>query len=156
MKQSFYLLLGCLLIMSCQEKKQIDLAAEAEALMATSREWAQSQSNEEYLSYWTEDAQLTQSGQPTLRGHEAIMGMLDGTADIPGFKVMWEPYEAHVSEGGDMGYLLEKTSFTMNDSLGNPMTQYYRTVTIWKKQEDGSWKCVVDQLSEDPNMTSIE
>ena len=142
--------------MSCQEKKQIDLAAEAEALMATSREWAQSQSNEEYLSYWTEDAQLTQSGQPTLRGHEAIMGMLDGTADIPGFKVMWEPYEAHVSEGGDMGYLLEKTSFTMNDSLGNPMTQYYRTVTIWKKQEDGSWKCVVDQLSEDPNMTSIE
>lgn len=156
MKQSFYLLLGCLLIMSCQEKKQIDLAAEAEALMATSREWAQSQSNEEYLSYWTEDAQLTQSGQPTLRGHEAIMGMLEGTADIPGFKVMWEPYEAHVSEGGDMGYLLEKTSFTMNDSLGNPMTQYYRTVTIWKKQEDGSWKCVVDQLSEDPNMTSIE
>ena len=83
MKQSFYLLLGCLLIMSCQEKKQIDLAAEAEALMATSREWAQSQSNEEYLSYWTEDAQLTQSGQPTLRGHEAIMGMLEGTADIP-------------------------------------------------------------------------
>ena len=142
--------------MSCQEKKQIDLAAEAEALMATSREWAQSQSNEEYLSYWTEDAQLTQSGQPTLRGHEAIMGMLEGTADIPGFKVMWEPYEAHVSEGGDMGYLLEKTSFTMNDSLGNPMTQYYRTVTIWKKQEDGSWKCVVDQLSDDPTMTSIE
>lgn len=142
--------------MSCQEKKQIDLAVEAEALMATSREWAQSQSNEEYLSYWTEDAQLTQSGQPTLRGHEAIMGMLEGTAEIPGFKVMWEPYEAHVSESGDMGYLLEKTSFTMNDSLGNPMTQYYRTVTIWKKQEDGSWKCVVDQLSEDPTLTSIE
>ena len=156
MRRLVYGLLGCLLIISCQEKKQIDHAAEAEALMETSRKWAQSQSNEEYLSYWTEDAQLTQSGQPTMRGHEAIMEMLEGTSEIPGFQVMWEPYEAHVSESGDMGYLLEKTSFTMNDSLGNPMTQYYRTVTIWKKQEDGSWKCVVDQLSDDPTLTSIK
>ena len=155
MKTTLYLLLGGLLIISCQENK-IDQAAEAEALMATSREWAQSQSNEEYLSYWTEDAQLTQSGQPTMRGHEAIMQMLEGTSDIPGFTVMWEPYEAHVSASGDLGYLLEKTAFTMNDSLGNPVTQYFRTVTIWKKQEDGSWKCVVDQLSEDPTLSSIK
>ena len=156
MKQLFYLLLGCLLVIGCQEKKQIDYEAEAKALMETSRAWAQSQSNEEYLSYWTEDAQLTQSGQPTLRGHEEIMGMLESTNDIPGFSVMWEPYEAQISESGDMGYLLEKTYFTMNDSLGNAMTQYFRTVTIWKKQEDGSWKCVVDQLSEDPTLTSIK
>ena len=156
MKKLLYLLLGGLLIISCQEKKEVDHAAEAEDLMATSRAWAQSQSNEEYLSYWTEDAQLTQSGQPMLRGHEAIMGMLESTKDIPGFQVMWEPYEAQISESGDMGYLLEKTSFTMNDSLGNPMTQYFRTVTIWKKQEDGSWKCVVDALGEDPTLTSIK
>ncbi len=103
MKKLLYLLLGCLLIISCQEKKEVDLAAEAEDLMATSRAWAQSQSNEEYLSYWTEDAQLTQSGQPMLRGHEAIMGMLESTKDIPGFQVMWEPYEAQISETGDMG-----------------------------------------------------
>lgn len=156
MKTTLYLLLAGLLIISCQEKNQIDQAAEAEALMATSREWAQSQSNEEYLSYWTEDAQLTQSGQPMMRGHEEIMQMLEGTSEIPGFKVMWEPYEAYVSSGGDLGYLLEKTSFTMNDSLGNPMTQYFRTVTIWKKQEDGSWKCAVDQLSEDPALSAIK
>lgn len=156
MKATFYLSLACLFMLSCQEKNQVDQAAEAELLMATSREWAQSKTNEEYLSYWTEDAQLTQSGQPMMRGHEALKGMLDSTKDIPGFKVMWEPYEAYVSSSGDLGYLLEKTSFTMNDSLGNPMTQYYRTVTVWRKQEDGSWKCVVDALSEDPELTSIE
>ncbi len=156
MKQLVFLLLGCLLIISCQEKKQIDLEAEAENLMATSREWAQSQTNEEYLSYWTEDAQLSQSGQPMLRGHEAIMAMLESTKDIPGFKVMWEPYEAHISENGDMGYLLENSSFTVNDSLGNPMTQYFRTVTIWKKQDDGKWKCVVDHVASDPQLTSIK
>ncbi len=156
MKPLVYLLLTALIVVGCQEKKQIDYEAEAETLMATSREWAQSQTNEEYLSYWTEDAQLSQSGNPTIRGHEAIMGMLESTADIPGFKVMWEPYEAQISENGDMGYLLEKTSFTMNDSLGNPMTQYFRTVTIWKKQDDGNWKCVVDHLAADPELTSIE
>ena len=156
MKSLVYLLLGCLLIVGCQEKKQIDLEAEAENLMATSRAWAQSQTNEEYLSYWTEDAQLCQSGQPMLRGHEAIMAMLESTKDIPGFKVMWEPYEAHISENGDMGYLLENSSFTVNDSLGNPMTQYFRTVTIWKKQDDGKWKCVVDHVADDPQLTSIK
>ncbi|MCX2718677.1 YybH family protein [Lentiprolixibacter aurantiacus] len=156
MKKIIYFLLAVLLITACEEKKQIDLEAEAEALMATSREWAQSQSNEEYLSYWTEDAQLSQSGYPMMRGHEAIMGMLESTKDIPGFKVMWEPYEAHVSESGDMGYLLENSSFTMNDSLGNPMTQYFRTVTVWKKQDDGKWKCVVDHLAADPQLTSIK
>lgn len=156
MKTFFYLLLAVFFVMGCEEKKQIDLEAEAQNLMATSREWAQSQTNEEYLSYWTEDAQLCQSGQPMLKGHEAIMAMLESTKDIPGFKVMWEPYEAHISENGDMGYLLEKSSFTVNDSLGNPMTQYFRTVTIWKKQDDGKWKCVVDHVAADPELSSIE
>jgi len=31
-----------------------------------------------------------------------------------------------------------------NDSLGKPMTQYNKAVSIWRKQADGSWKDAVD------------
>ena len=154
--QKYFLMTAIgLFLLGCQQQPTIDKAAEAEKLMETSREWAKSKSNEEYLSFWHENAKLMQPGQATLHGHKDISVMLKSTEDIPGFAVDWEPQEAHISESGDMGYLIEKTSFTMNDSLGNPMTEFYKTVTIWKKQEDGSWINVVDIFNADPSITAI-
>ena len=155
MKKLILLAVSGLFLISCQQTEPVDREAEAEKLMETSRAWAKSQSNEEYLSYWHENAKLMQTGLPTLNGHDEIWEMLESTKDIPGFAVDWEPHEAYVSESGDLGYLIEKTSFTANDSLGNPMTEFRRTVTIWKKQEDGSWINVVDILTADPTITSI-
>lgn len=40
---------------------------------------------------------------------------------------------------------------TMPDSTGALMTQYNKVVTVWKKQEDGSWKNVVDMWNSDPS-----
>ena len=147
--------LGVFLINCQPQPPAVDQAAEAEKLMETSRQWAKSKTNEEYLSYWHENAVLLAPGQPALNGHGDISKMLESTKDIPGFAVDWEPQEAFVSESGDLGYLIERTSFTMNDSLGNPMTEFHKTVTIWKKQEDGSWINVVDMYNHDPSITSI-
>lgn len=143
-------------LLGCQPQPQIvDQAAEAEKLMEASRNWAKSKTNEEYLSYWHENAKLMPPGQATLNGHKDIGAMLDSTKDIPGFAVDWEPQEAFVSASGDVGYLIERLSFTMNDSLGNPMTEFHKSVTIWKKQDDGNWINVVDIHNTDPSITSI-
>ncbi len=155
MKKLILLAVFGLFLIGCQQTETVDREAEAEKLMETSRAWAKSQSNEEYLGYWHENAKLIQPGQATLNGHDEIWEMLESTKDIPGFAVDWEPQEAYVSENGDLGYLIEKTSFTINDSLGNPVTEFYKTVTIWKKQEDGNWINVVDILSPDPSITSV-
>ncbi len=144
MKNAMRLCASLLLLAACQQAPQVDLEAEKQALMETSRQWARSQSNEEYLSFWAESATVALEGQPTYHGHAEIMGMLEGATDVPGFHITWEPYEARIAASGDLGYLLERTTFTMNDSLGNPMVTRYRTTTIWEKQEDGQWKCVVD------------
>jgi ketosteroid isomerase-like protein len=40
--------------------------------------------------------------------------------------------------------MIEQNQITVNDSLGNPITEKNKGVTIWKKQPDGSWKNVVD------------
>jgi len=133
--------------------------AEAEILLELSREWAQSAATddpEKTLSYWAEDAVLMQPDRPALKGHENIRQMLEETKNIPGFEVSWEPREAFVSQSGDLGYGLTINYFKMLDSLGNTVTVFNKGVEIWKKQEDGSWKKVVDTFNEDPTLTSIK
>jgi ketosteroid isomerase-like protein len=39
----------------------------------------------------------------------------------------------------------DRISFTTPD--GKSVTQENRAIAIWKKQADGSWKCVVDVMN---------
>ena len=108
------------------------------------------------MRYWADDALLIAPGQPTLRGKEEISKMLDTETGIPGFEVNWEPKEAVVSKSGDLAYLIENLSIAMDDSLGNQVATFYKSVTILKKQADGTWKNVVDTYNTDPSVTSLK
>ncbi|NJB84329.1 uncharacterized protein (TIGR02246 family) [Lewinella marina] len=143
------LLAGCLLALGCGEEP-VDREAEAERLMQASRDWsaaAQARDVEKTLDYWAEDAVVITAGQPELRGRQAIRGMIEGSFADPNFAISWEPVSAEVSESGDLGYLIEDSRMTMADSTGSPLEQEFRSVTIWKRQADGSWKNVVDVMS---------
>jgi len=156
MKNLIYIFILLITFSCCNEQQVVDQQAEAETLMETSRQWAKMESKEDILSYWADDAIFIGSGMPSIRGKDQLANMLDATENIPGFNVTWEPHEAYVSIGGDMGYLIENLAVTYNDSLGNPVTEYRKAVTIWKKQADGNWKNVVDINSEDPSVTSLK
>jgi uncharacterized protein (TIGR02246 family) len=139
-------------IISCNQK-EVNTKSEGEKLMQTSREWSQktaSKNADTILSYWTDDAVVISAGEPTLKGKDAIRGMVEGGFKNPGFQISWEPKSAEIAKGGDMGYLLETTKITMTDSLGKASVVNFNAVTIWKKQTDGSWKCAVDVLSPIP------
>lgn len=118
---------------------------EAERLMQTSRDWAKVASSgdvDAVVNYFAEDAVLISSDQAPVRGRAALRAHLGQTLKLPGFRISWEPLEAHVS--GDMGYMLERTTLTMTGPQGAPVTQQLQAVTVWRKQADGSWKNVVD------------
>jgi ketosteroid isomerase-like protein len=136
-----------------------DRKAEAEKIMELSREWAKSAQTtdvEKVLSYWSDDAIVMAPNQPTTRGKDALKKMLEMNATIPGFEVNWEPKEAYVSESGDLAYSIGVNYMKMLDSEGNKMTIFHKGVEVWKKQEDGSWKCVVDIFNTDPSLTAIK
>lgn len=73
--------------------------------------------------------------------------MVEGGYKNPSFKISWEPKTAEISKSGDLGYLIEDSQITVNDSTGKPVTQNFKSVTVWKKQADGTWKNVVDVMS---------
>ena len=148
MEKQIIIALMMITFISC--KQNVDTKAEGEKLMQVSRDWSKSaQTNdvEKTLSYWADDAIVISSGQPTLHGKKEIRQMVEVSFKSPGFKISWEPESAEISKNGDMGYLIEHDDMTMNDSTGKAVTQQYKSLTIWKKQTDGSWKNVVDVMS---------
>lgn len=158
MKKSFYVLLLALTLFCCTNQP-VDQNAEAEKLMELSRKWAlqaQTKDNESILSNWAPDAIVMPPGQAALKGHDAIRKMLDESSNIPGFEINWEPKEAYVSQSGDLGYVIANNYIKMTDSLGNTITTFNKGVEIWKKQQDGSWKNVVDIFNHDPTLTAIK
>jgi ketosteroid isomerase-like protein len=152
MRKHLIILILPIALSACKEDK-VDTKTEGEKLMQLSRDWSKSaatDSIEKTISYWAEDAIVMSPGEPALKGKQAIRGMIEGSSKIPGFRISWEPLSVVVSKSGDMAYMIEQNQITVNDSLGNPITQYNKSVTIWRKEADGSWKNVVDMWNAEP------
>jgi len=131
----------------------VEHKSEGEKLMQLSREWSKSagtDSLEKTLSYWADDAVVMSPGEAPIKGKAAIREMVLGTKKIPGFKISWEPLSVTLSKDADMAYLIEQNQITVNDSIGRPMTEFNKSVTIWRKEPDGSWKNIVDMWNSEP------
>lgn len=63
-----------------------------------------------------------------------------------GFKLEWEPLYADASDDGTLGYTWGYFKITAppKDGKGDPRISLGMTLTIWKRQSDGSWKWVFD------------
>lgn len=152
MKKHIPIALTLMIILSCNQQKT-DPKAEIDKVMQTSREWSKTVSThdlEKTLGYWADDAVVLSAGQPMLTGKKEIGKMVAESFKTPGFTMSWEPLSGEVSQGGDMAYLIEKETMTMNDSTGKTITLHSKGVSVWKKQTDGSWKNVVDAATPEP------
>lgn len=59
-------------------------------------------------------------------------------------KVQWSPDFTDASEDGNLGYTYGKYTWRVQDSIGK-ISEYKGVFhTVWKKQNDGSWKYVWD------------
>jgi uncharacterized protein (TIGR02246 family) len=148
------LILNALILLSCNESK-VDTHAEGEKLMQLSREWSQVASSgdvEKTVGYWADDAVVISAGQPVHKGKEPIRKMVQDSYRMPGFRISWQPQSVEVSESGDMAYLLENSQITFTDSTGKKVTLNNKSVSIWRRQADGSWKNAVD-ISTPESMT---
>ena len=139
--------------MGCDQTK-IDKKAEGEKIMQLSKEWAQivaTKDVDKIVSYWANDAFVMQEGQAPLKGKQAIRQMVEESFKIPGFSISWQPESVEVSDNGDMAYMIENTQVSFSDSTGKTITLKNKAVSIWRKQQDGSWKNAVDISTADPS-----
>ena len=59
-------------------------------------------------------------------------------------KLTWEPIFADIAASNDLGYTIGEWTYAVTDSTGVVSKSYGHYISVWKKQDDGSWKYVFD------------
>lgn len=132
----------------------LDAAAESSKLAQRDADWSsvsfEGKDIERIVSYWSDDAHLLQPGLPPIEGKSAIRAFVTASLKIPGFKIHWESDKPVLSPDGKMAYVLSKVETTAPGANGTLESTHGRSVTVWRRGEDGTWRCVVDISNDAP------
>lgn len=96
-----------------------------------------------WVSYFAEDGVVVTS-KSDIKGKEAIRSEMSKVFSLKDFSLRWEPIDAQVSDGGDLGFTYGKYKRSYIDSEGKLISSTGKYTSIWKKQVDGSWKIILD------------
>jgi uncharacterized protein (TIGR02246 family) len=110
-------------------------------------EWsgaAQGRDVDRVVSFWADDAIVFPPGSPPLKGKPAIREFVAKSYQTPGFSISWKTTNVAVSRSGDLAYArgTNRVSFTGLD--GRQVTVEGKAVTVWRREKEGIWKCVID------------
>jgi ketosteroid isomerase-like protein len=132
----------------------LDLDAERKKLLQRDADWAALASKggdvETIVSYWTDDAVVLPPGQPAVEGKAALRDYVLKSLRIPGFGITWKTTMATLSADGSLAYLMGDNRITMQGPGGKPIAIVGRALTVWRKEQDGQWRCAIDIWNEPP------
>jgi ketosteroid isomerase-like protein len=138
---------------ACQTKTAADTRAADEATLRNlDAEWSKAAGAKDVdktASYYSDDALIMPPNSPTLQGKAAGRAMWQAMFTVPGFGGGWKATRVEVAQSGDLGYVTGTYEINETDASGKPHTDTGKYLEIWKKQADGSWKCVVDMFNSD-------
>jgi len=136
---------------ACQNQMAQDTrAADENALKTLDSEWSKAagaKDVDKIVSYYSDDAIVLPQNSPPITSKEQIRAMWKSMLGAPGFSGGWNVTKVDVARSGDLAYVTGSYEMTENDANGKPQTDRGKYVEVWKKQADGSWKCVVDMFS---------
>jgi ketosteroid isomerase-like protein len=138
-----------------QTSPAFDSEAEGNALLKRDAEWSnlatQGKDVEKVISYWADDAVILFPGQPVVQGKPAIRNYVAQSFNTPGFRIHWVSAKPVFSPDGKMAYMRATEDLNVPGADGKPITVHLRGVSIWRKDSDGVWRCVVDAANEEPS-----
>ena len=144
---AFLLLGGC----SPAAKPAFDPEAESAKLMARDAEWSNlstaGKDVDSIVSYWAEDAVVMEPGQPAVEGKAAIRAYVSESLKAPGFSIHWISQKPVFSTDGTMAYMRASDEMTVPGPKG-PIALHLQGYSVWRKDADGQWRCVVDIANE--------
>ncbi|MEP6820488.1 MAG: DUF4440 domain-containing protein [bacterium] len=132
----------------------MDLDSEQTRLLERDAQWARAASEgkdiELILSYWTDDAIVLPPGLPAVIGKAALRQYVESSLQIPGFRITWTSTGVKFSPDGKLAYMLGHNSVSLTAPDGTAITDEGRAVTIWRREPDGEWRCVLDIWNAEP------
>lgn len=140
---------------------RFDRAASRRAVQEADRELSrasESRNIEAFTALLDTDTLFVSESGPPARGRQAVRVKWAQFFDPAGPSLTWEPYEGEVSSQGDLGYTRGKFLFQGKDGSGKPVTERGEYLSIWRKQQDGTWRLVVDSSlpAADPGVPPVK
>ena len=131
--------------------KSVDMEKEKERLKQTDVEFSKlSQDrgrNEAFFSYSADNAVMLRPNSMPIKGKQDLKEKLFSLPDTA-YSLTWKPTHADIAESGDLGYtygIWEYKTINENDDTIVAKGTY---CSIWKKDEEGNWKWVLDTGNE--------
>jgi ketosteroid isomerase-like protein len=148
-------LVGLTLMLLCAcSAAPFDAATEGRKLLQRDAEWARAASEgkdiDKVVSYWADDAVVMEPGQKLYEGKAAIRAYVNASFQTPGFSIHWVSSNPVFSADGSMAYMQGADVMTVPGPDGALLTLHMRGVSIWRRDHDGVWRCVVDVGNEEP------
>jgi ketosteroid isomerase-like protein len=84
---------------------------------------------------------------PIATGKNAIAKVI--ADDFAHENITWHANKVGVARSGDLGYTSGTTEMNLKDASGKTVAYKGKYLTVWKKQEDGSWKVLYDMFNSD-------
>ncbi len=104
---------------------------------------------DQIVSFYTADAILHPTAKPGIAGKEGIRAEWAAILRIPDFANKSEGQIADVSAAGDLGYTAGTYAATLRGEDGSIVTEPGKYLTVWRKQQDGSWKVAIETYNTD-------
>lgn len=127
-------------------------AADEAAVRKADADWsqaAQSKQADAWLAFYSDDAVVLPPNSKMENTKEGIHKTITDLLALPGLAVNWTTTKVESARSGDLAYSYGAYELTSNNAKGKPVTDHGKYAEIWKRQSDGSWKCILDTWSSD-------
>jgi len=145
MKNAFLFVASLCIICSCATKDSSQSIEKwKQEIFETEQNFATMVQNEgihnAFVAYADENA-VVMRNNAIVKGKKAIDEFYKNSNSK---NLSWTPNFIEVSNSGDLGYTYGSYQFTFKDSLGVEQINSGIFHTVWKRQQDGTWKFVWD------------
>jgi ketosteroid isomerase-like protein len=133
---------------------EADTAKIAEELKAKETGWQndyRAKNLESLVAQYSDDAALAGPGDPLATNAADRRKMLEAMTSDPNFALSFASDRILVAKSGDLASSRGHFSLTMTDkATKKPTTMTGSYLTVFRKQDDGSWKAVEDFITPGP------
>ena len=146
-KVTIYALLLSLPLVACKEKAP-DTTADAQAIRDGETTWVkdwQAKDVDKIVAHYSPDAVLMIAGVPAMKGSDAIKSGVGPMLKDPHLSLTFSPTAVVIAKGDDLAYTQGIYTMTYTEpKTGMTLIEKGKYVTVYKKQDDGSWKAIED------------
>jgi uncharacterized protein (TIGR02246 family) len=138
------------LVAACATTTRVDRTSEEQRIRELGQQAmraAQSKDVATYASFYADDAVSMGANQRSIRGRDAIRGMIAEMFAMPNLAFSFAPTRIEVAESGDIAHEIGTYRFAA-DMPGGRLDDEGKYITLWKKVA-GEWKIASDMSNSD-------